>query len=308
MKAVMYHYVRTRCDKHPYFRFLDITNFRKQLDFFESNYGFVTKSEWAEFADGELAACHSNKVVLTFDDAVRCHYEFVFPELERRGLWGIFYVPSMPYSEGKILDLHRIHLLCGAFVGEKLNAALLSLINEEMLPNSKRGEFSIMTYLNQSNYDGVSQFKRVLNYFIDYRFRENLIDRIGSTLNYNFDSTGIYVPLEHLREMQQAGHIIGSHSVSHPVMSKLSREQQKKQIEDSFAFLDRIGRNESKTYCHPYGGFHSFIKDTVELLTEYGVKYYFNVEPRDIVSNDIIHFRQSLPRYDCNAFIHGKAS
>jgi len=39
-----------------------------------------------------------------------------------------------------------------------------------------------------------------------------------------------------------------------------------------------------------------------------GVKYSFNVEARDIVSEDWLHSRQSLPRYDCNYFQHGEAS
>ena len=36
-------------------------------------------------------------------------------------------------------------------------------------------------------------------------------------------------------------------------------------VEDSFDFLDTIGCIEEKTYCHPYGGFHSFNDDTVYL-------------------------------------------
>ena len=91
-------------------------------------------------------------------------------------------------------------------------------------------------------------------------------------------------------------------------MSKLSREDQRAQIEDSFDFLNSIGCIEEKTYCHPHGGFHSFNEDTVDLLSIQNVKYSFNVDSRDILETDINQSRQFLPRYDCNQFIYGKAS
>ena len=40
MKAIMYHYVRPFDSEYPYLKNLDINNFKKQLDFFEQEYGF----------------------------------------------------------------------------------------------------------------------------------------------------------------------------------------------------------------------------------------------------------------------------
>ena len=86
MKAIMYHYVREFDKNHPNFRFLDVENFRKQLDYFEKNYGFVSKAEWDDFINKGILNVAQDKVVLTFDDAMRCHFDYVFPELEKRGL------------------------------------------------------------------------------------------------------------------------------------------------------------------------------------------------------------------------------
>ena len=55
-------------------------------------------------------------------------------------------------------------------------------------------------------------------------------------------------------------------------------------------------------------GFHFFNDDTVSLLNSLGVDYSFNVESRDIESDDIIYSKQFLPRFDCNEFLFGKAS
>ncbi|MEP2945658.1 MAG: polysaccharide deacetylase family protein [Lentilitoribacter sp.] len=308
MKSIMYHYVREYDDKHPNFRFLDIQNFRKQLDFFEKNFGFVDAQEWESFITNGQMPDQEGKVVLTFDDAMSCHYEFVFPELIKRGLWGIFYVPTAPYMDNKLLDVHRVHLLCGAVDGEELFHEAMKLIDEDMIPDSKRKEFREQTYTNQTNYEGVSEFKRLLNYFIDYDRRESFIDVLSDVFGYQYSANSFYVQKTQLSEMFDHGMIFGSHTVSHPVMSKLTRADQTHEITSSFAFLDELNLTKHKTYCHPYGGFHSFDQNTVEILDEQNVAYSFNVDYRDITQQDIIANKQSLPRYDCNLFEFGKAS
>lgn len=304
----MYHYVREYDDKHPNFRFLDVQNFRKQLDFFEKNFGFVDAQEWESFVTNGQMPDRRGKVVLTFDDAMSCHYEFVFPELIKRGLWGIFYVPTAPYMDNKLLDVHRVHLLCGAVDGEELFHEAMKLIDEDMIPDSKRKEFREQTYTNQTNYEGVSEFKRLLNYFIDYDRRESFIDVLSDVFGYQYSANSFYVQKTQLSEMFDHGMIFGSHTVSHPVMSKLIRAEQTREITSSFAFLDELKLTKHKTYCHPYGGFHSFDQNTVEILDEQNVAYSFNVDYRDITQQDIIANKQSLPRYDCNLFEFGKAS
>jgi hypothetical protein len=46
-----------------------------------------------------------------------------------------------------------------------------------------------LTYFNQNNFAGVSEFKRLLNCFLDYQYREQLIDELASLFSYAFDSS-----------------------------------------------------------------------------------------------------------------------
>jgi peptidoglycan/xylan/chitin deacetylase (PgdA/CDA1 family) len=308
MKAVMYHYVREFNPKLPFFRYLDIKNFKKQLDHFGAEYGFVSKEEWIQALSDKKLGNAKGKILLTFDDAMSCHYDYVFRELKKRDLWGIFYVPTKPYHENKILDVHRIHLLCGAFEGIKLIGTLKVLLNESMIKDKKITEFRENTYTRQENYEGISEFKRILNYFVSYKHRESLIDAVANDLGYKFNASDFYVPVEKLREMYLSGNIIGSHTVSHPVMSKLSENKQRSEINKSLLFLNDNAFIDIKTYCHPYGGFHSFNEVTIKVLDSYKVAFSFNVESRDIQDKDLRSSVQFLPRYDCNEFPFGKAS
>lgn len=304
----MYHYVREHDPRVPQFRYLHVDNFRLQLDHFEKTYGFVTKDEWTTAIQTGQGADGSDKIVLTFDDAMSCHYDYAFAELSQRGLWGIFYVPTQPYIGGGCLDVHRIHLLCGAHDGEALHACARDLVTVEMIPFEKRAEFQTKTYDRQTNLAGVNEFKRLMNYFCTPDARAVLLDQIIDDLGLAYDPAEFYVTPERLIEMQSAGMILGSHTVSHPVMSNLSRDAQSGEITQSFATLDKMGRTGPRTYCHPYGGFHSFDDTTVALLDAAEVSYSFNVESRDITDRDLQQARQCLPRYDCNEFPFGAAS
>ncbi len=308
MKAVMYHYVREYNSELPFFRFLHAENFCKQLDYFDTNFGFITKAEWLQVIKRKSLGNSEGKILLTFDDAMSCHYDYVFPELEKRGLWGIFYVPTQPYQMGFILDVHRIHLLCGAFEGTKLLTTLKMFLEESMIPDEKIREFRELTYNNQQNYKGVSEFKRIMNYFVSYQYRKKLIDLVANELDFQFNVSNFYVSIENLKKMHLSGNLIGSHTVSHPVMSKLTKIEQFKEINNSFDFLNEIGFANVKTYCHPYGGFHSFNDVTVDALNFKNVDFSFNVDSRDICNKDLFTSIQSLPRYDCNEFPFGKTS
>ena len=308
MKAIMYHYVREFNSELPNFRFLDVKNFEKQLDFFQEQFGFVTKDEWLNSIKRKKLGSAEGKIILTFDDALSCHYDYIYKILTKRDLWGIFYVPTQPYQKGKVLDVHRIHLLCGVHDGHELLSILKAFLNEEMITDEKREGFREQTYTRQDDDKGVPEFKRILNYFVSYEYRECLIDSVASELNYVFQTSKFYVPLDKLNQMQMSGNVIGSHTVSHPVMSKLSNIEQNEEIEDSFSFLGSNLQLDLKTYCHPHGGFHSFNEETLRALTEKEVAFSFNVESRDICDDDLTSSIQFLPRYDCNEFPFGKAS
>ena len=305
MKMIMYHYVRPADPGMPYFRHLPLNRFKKQLRYFSKEYGLCSKQDFLRaFETGRPAG----GVVLSFDDGFSDHYQYVLPCLLEEGLWGIFYIPTRPYHTGKLLDVHRVHVLLGKQGGRVIYDALKGMVVEDMLSHAHIQEFRTLTYNNQNNDYYTNVVKRILNYYISYEHRERVIDAL--MLEFVPDELGLsakfYMRPEEIRWLQDAGMVVGSHTVNHPVMSKLSRHRQRREITDSFAFLDHItGGLPLRTFCHPYGGFHSFTGETEELLNEHGCLFSVNVEPRDIESADLKQRAQAVPRYDCNAFPFG---
>jgi peptidoglycan/xylan/chitin deacetylase (PgdA/CDA1 family) len=310
MKAVMYHYVRPDSPVMPRLRYLRLEDFRRQLDYFSNTIGFVSRDEFlASIEDGVI---RSNGALLTFDDGLTDHFEYVLPELVTRGLFGLFYVPTGIYLTKRMLSVHRIHFLLGRYAATEVLSALQAILTEEMLSHAHVEEFQKFPYSNQTNHQAADAVKRVLNYYISYDWRDTVLSLLMTHFIGDKEPAYVdayYMTPDHLRKMQNLGMIVGSHSKSHPVFSKLDEAAQREEIEGSFGFLDNvIGGHSIRTFCYPYGGFYSFNAMTERILTEVGCRFSFNVEPRDIVTADLTSRPQALPRFDCNQFAHGKAA
>ncbi|MFC7057742.1 polysaccharide deacetylase family protein [Halovenus salina] len=309
MKAVMYHYVRDGVDRLPNYYYLDITDFRKQLDYFDQEFGFVERESFLAYLRGVRSTPPSG-VILTFDDGLRDHYEFVFAELQKRDLWGIFYVPTGPYQTETLLDVHKTHILLGEVSGSELLAETHEIIEEKMIPHRRREEYKTKTYKTHDDIKATKEVKRILNYYVSDEFQTEVLDRLAARIGHEpVDVSDYYVRPEELREMYQNGMTIGAHTVNHPVLSKLDKREQELQIHDSFAHLDDIlGDMTLRTFCYPYGNDATYNEITVELLNSCECEWCFKVESADITDEDIGSRPQALPRYDCNEFPYGEAS
>ncbi|EOG2479328.1 hypothetical protein ACK8U2_001789 [Campylobacter upsaliensis] len=114
MKILMYHYVRESMPHLPFFRYLSFDNFKKQLDYFEKNFGLVSFEEFCRLkTEPKFINVLKNKILLTFDDGLKEHFTLVYPELLKRGALGIFFMPTAVLKEEKALYVHKIHYLLG---------------------------------------------------------------------------------------------------------------------------------------------------------------------------------------------------
>ena len=303
----MYHYVREESRNLPFFRYLHVDNFRRQLDYLTQHFYMPNRVEFLESIRTKETI--ENAVVLTFDDGLRDHIEYVLPELNRRGLWGIFYVPTGPLMTGIPLNVHVIHRLLGEYGGTRILEVLTRLVRPNMLKHAHVLEFQQLTYPDQEDdIQATTLCKRILNYFVATEWQTPLIEQLVQVYSLSpFDD--LYLSNDEIFEIHACGNLIGSHSVSHPLFSKLSIEEQRIEILDSFDYLNSvIGNSLAKTFCYPYGGFHSFTTDTERILSDCGCAFSFNVEYRNIESRDLRDRPQALPRFDCNLFPFGRAN
>ncbi|NEW05792.1 polysaccharide deacetylase family protein [Paenibacillus sp. SYP-B3998] len=84
-----------------------------------------------------------------------------------------------------------------------------------------------------------------------------------------------YLSWEQVKEMQQAGWDIQPHGMTHPHLSKLSEEEQKKEIYLAKAQMEEQLGTKANVFCYPYGEFN---QQTLIILKNAGFRYAFTIE------------------------------
>jgi peptidoglycan/xylan/chitin deacetylase (PgdA/CDA1 family) len=304
VKPIMYHYVRPNAAALPYFPYLSVADFERQLEHFERTYGFVTRDAFARWVEGGPAP---NGVLLTFDDGLRDHSEFVLPSLRARGIFGLFYVPSGPSTTGRILDVHKVHLVLGKIGGK----AIVDWLDAEAPHLLSFSQDAVDPYYVAQTADKATKFvKYLFNWRMEEEAKRAVLDEL---LNQAFDGNpptwqDIYLDEEALHGLSEAGMGVGPHGHSHQVTSLLSPELQREEIDLSCAFVERVGGSRLWGYCHPFGTLSSFSPDTEETVAQAGCPFAFAVASQDITTPLADERRYSLPRHNCNSFPNGAVS
>jgi peptidoglycan/xylan/chitin deacetylase (PgdA/CDA1 family) len=303
----MYHYVRPESAAAPHFRYLPLDGFRRQLDHFTAQAHIASAAEFWEAIGRRQPAPGS--VVLTFDDGLADHYRYVLPELRARGLWGLFFVPTLPYTTGRVLDVHKTHLALGRAGGRRVLRELEPLLRPELLEPDCAARLTGCLYRGHVEDEATLEVKRVLNYYLRLEYRTSICDQVYRRTGgvEQVDVQQHYASAEQLRELGAAGMTLGAHSVSHRLLSQLSPAEQTREVEDSLGTLGELLGERVRSFCYPYGGDHSFDAHTLGVLDRAGVEFAFSVEPREISAPDLSEKRLALPRFDCNAFPHGQS-
>ena len=299
----MYHYIQEFNSKIPYMNFLQINDFRKQLDYFQNNFYFVSKKEFLNNINN-LTDLPENSIVLTFDDGLKCHYEYVFKELKSRNLWGIFFISTKPYVDNDYLNVHKIHLLLGQFKANIILDKLREIVKpNDLISCENQIELDKLIYPEKYKYDDERELKKILNYFIKSDVKDKIINYLFNFFIKDCDINNFYLSKKEIKEMSDLGMIIGSHTVNHYVLSSLSYEQQEYEIKNSYDVLDSIIENNIHCFCFPYGGKNVYNNTTLEILKKYNTLFGIDVNSKDVEKTDDI---STLPRYDCNEFKYGK--
>jgi peptidoglycan/xylan/chitin deacetylase (PgdA/CDA1 family) len=90
---------------------------------------------------------------------------------------------------------------------------------------------------------------------------------------------------------------VGSHSVTHPVLASLSRDQQRVEIRGSRAQLEGLLGSPVVTFAYPYGRRHDYTEETAQLVREAGYEAACAATPGSVeLGADPL----ALPRYWIN--------
>jgi len=296
MKSIMYHYIRNKSKLFPNYDILEKKDYINQIKNFEKKNGLINSYE-------ELFIS-SDKFLPTFDDGFKDHI-FAAEVLKKHNSIGIFFIPTLPLKNNIILDVHKTHLILGKVRSFEALNELEKYLYKNKITNFYKNNEKIKyksAYKDQIDKDKKKEFKKIMNYYGDLKLKHKILDYLLKKFDINTKPKNYYLNKKEIKYLKSIGMIIGSHSESHTLLSRLSYKEQFKELNNSKIFLEKIINKSIDTFCYPFGRKISYNDNTLKILKKLKYKFAYSVEERDISFKDIQKKPYELPRYNCSLF------
>ncbi len=245
-------------------------------------------------------------IMLTFDDGFKDHYSYVFPQLKKLSIQGLFFPPAEPIEKKIVLEVHKIQFILACCENKQdiinlIFAMIKQYKNEYELRDSKEYFLELAAY-DRFDTKEVVFIKRILQRDLPKKLRTEIINCLFEKFVTSDEKTfalELYLSLDEIKEMRESEMYFGSHAYSHEWLGRLSTQQIQLEIERSLKFYSNfIGKTNDIIMCYPYGNYNA---DVINQLKNKGFKAGLTTEVGDAILNRDNAF--TLKRLDTNDFI-----
>lgn len=301
--VVMYHYVREiKNSRYPNIKGLEAENFKRQLEYLDSCYSFITMAELIAFLEGDFKL-PENSLLLTFDDGYSDHFNFVYPVLKNMGIQGSFFIPVGPILESKVLDVNKIHFLLASTdtrtLMDSIKDILLGLRNEPGILGFEE-YYDELAKPNRFDPADVIFIKRLLQHKLPDPYRSEVTNHL---FKQNFHTTEtilaeeLYLSMDQCTCMLKDGMHIGAHTYDHYWLNRISDKEQSRQMNLNIEFLNGLSSDQQeRTMAYPFGGYNT---TTLKLMEELNFRAGFTTRV-DAIDHKDQYSTFELPRLDTN--------
>lgn len=228
--------------------------FRRHIRYLKKYFRLETLSRALELL--RLNHHHDRSIVaVTFDDGLAGNYRWAWPVLRQENVPATIFLTT-GFVDGEALWFD--------FARRALEAARR---DPSRLPNRTR---RVLTSVygewprNGRSQDLVEQLKR-----LSPDRRNDVLESLRSA-GLRLETTARPMSWAQVREMQAAGIEIGGHTMTHPILSMLSRGEQEAEIDGCRKRIAKETGVEPRTFAVPNGSLRDFNETTIEILRATG--------------------------------------
>jgi len=232
-------YHRVNNARDPFFTALPVAEFEFQMQYLARHFTIVSLDQ---LASGQLPIGQSRGcVALTFDDGYRDNFVYAFPILKQLNIPATIFLTTEFIDSGKLLWYDQVRL---AF---KLTlAAHLSLESQGGPSASLDSESKKLKAM-----EATLAWLRCVDDNIRLRALPKLFDLLRVPDDLNLPST--MLSWDEIHHMSQHGITFGAHTVTHPVLGKLSRARIEEEVVGSKMRIEARLRSAVRHFAYPFG-------------------------------------------------------
>jgi peptidoglycan/xylan/chitin deacetylase (PgdA/CDA1 family) len=236
-----------------------------QLTYLKRHVSLVTLEEALRFIEGGGERTSRCRVLITFDDGYLDNYQLAFPILRAHGVQGVFFLATDMVGSSCIPWWDRIAYLMKT--ARKRRFTLHYPVEREF-------------DLGQGSFTG--HLGRVLTpcYTLNPADIPRVVEELAAQAGGEQppDTERRFLNWDEARAMIRGGMAIGSHTRSHLVLSRLSADEQKREMSSCRERLQESLGIESETLAYPYGRTGTVSELTRQLARDTGYRAAFSLE------------------------------
>ncbi len=264
--------------------------FAEQLDYLTTHYRIVPLSRLAEhLSKGE--SLPPGLAAIAIDDGYLDAYEIAFPILRRYNAPATLFIVSDFVDRRGWLWTDKLRFLAIRAKVNKLEARI----------NNR--EFALKLDGHSSRLEAARQINAALKQAPDDQKKET-IARIASSLGIELPGPppDEYVPItwDQAREMDAAGVTIGSHTATHPILTRVSDDRLHRELRESRSRLETMLGREVDLFCYPNGDYDERVSRAVRYAgykCAVTIEEGFNGVGSDLLRLKRIHTENNFARF-----------
>ena len=255
---LMYHGIVSSSNSIKNWSFLDAESFLIQMRYLKKYFEIIPLSETKERLNSQS---EKPAAVITFDDGYQNNYDLAFPILQKYKIPATIFLTTGKINTSDTLHVCRLH---NAFETTEKN---MIDWNDSRYTINKGNKVDVQNRIK-------NKLKRLPNKQLGAEVRQ-LILKLGSDPDQQIPKDSPYRMLdqESIKKMINSGLIdFGAHTHSHAILSRLSYDEQRNEIEQSINEVKMLTNKPCKFFAYPNGCPQDFNSDTIEILRSLGVE------------------------------------
>jgi peptidoglycan/xylan/chitin deacetylase (PgdA/CDA1 family) len=227
--------------------------FAEQLEYLTRRYNLVPLSRLAE-SIGRREQAPARLAAITIDDGYRDAYEIAYPLLRRFGAPATLFVPADFIDRRAWIWTDKARFLTRRAVSQQL---AIKIGGQELrldldAPSSRR--------------DAAERVNATLKR-IPEEVKEEAIERLARACGVVLPQTppDEFAPIAwaEAREMQAHGIEIGSHTLTHPILTLVGDERLRSELHESRSRLEEVLKRRIEQFCYPNGDHDERVRSEV---------------------------------------------
>ncbi len=234
-----------------------VENFREQIKNLNSYFRIVTLDDL--ISELEIGKLQPNTICITFDDGYYDNYQYAFPILKE------FRIPATIFLTTDLIGSQKM----------LWHDKVLQIIKNTEIDNFRLK----INGRNTFNLTNINKKKEVANELLEWmkkllpEEREQRIQELKKTCQIEDNETKrLMLNWNEVKEMHNAGISFGAHTKNHPILSLLSWDQMKEEIESSKYAIEKILGDKVQTFAYPNGKQNDFDERCKKIVKRAGYK------------------------------------